>query len=164
MAHRHSRQQPIFTRTPLYVSRSSRWAVYPGLMKTMMVYVTTSSVCALKFYFHTPRTNGWIVKDNRPLVPLEYTSPLLHELIGACWCRDPNVRAPFTETVGKLHRLRVIEKNGSDPSIISGDDIPMLSPSLSPLSPASVSPSPRPTCGFTLCFDFRDADGIYALN
>ena len=100
------------------------------------------------------------MKDNRPLVPQEYTSPLIHELIGACWCRDPNARAPFTETVGKLHRLRVIEKHGSDPSVISGDDIPVLSPSLSPLSPASISPSPRPTCGFSACFYSRDADGI----
>ena len=151
-------------RTPLCVSRSSRWAVYPGLTKMTMVYATTFSVCASNFYFHVHWTNGWIVKDKRPLVPLEYTSPLLHELIGACWCRDPNARAPFTETVGKLHRLRVIEKHGSDPSITSGDDIPVLSPSLSPLSPASISPSPRLICGFTLCFDFRDADGIYVHN
>ncbi|KIM41815.1 hypothetical protein M413DRAFT_138529 [Hebeloma cylindrosporum] len=90
-----------------------------------------------------------LVKDKRPLVPPEYTSPLLHELISACWCRDLNARAPFTETVGKLHRLRIIEKHGSDPSIASPDDIPVLSPSLSPLSPPSISPSPRPTSMFS---------------
>lgn len=50
------------------------------------------------------------------MIPLEFTSPLLHELIIACWHRDPRKRIPFTEVVCRLQRLRVIAGDGCDPT------------------------------------------------
>ncbi|KAF9562878.1 hypothetical protein CPC08DRAFT_633569 [Agrocybe pediades] len=77
-------------------------------------------------------------RDRRPLIPPDFTSPLLHELISACWIRDPTLRAPFAETVTKLQRLRTIAGEGADPSI-GDDDYAPLSPHLSRSTP-TVTP------------------------
>jgi len=78
------------------------------------------------------------------MIPVEFTSPLLHELIGACWDRDPVKRVPFNEIGFRLHRLRVIAGDGWDPSVTSDETEPWFgSPCMSPRSTYS-----RPLCGF----------------
>lgn len=78
--------------------------------------------------------------DRRPLIPIEFTSPLLHELVGTCWHRDPSRRTPFNEVVFRLHRLRVIAGDGCDPVVTNDDESWLGSPHM---SPGSYS---RPLC------------------
>ncbi len=76
------------------------------------------------------------------MIPVEFTSPLLHDLIGACWHRDPAKRVPFNEVVFRLHRLRAIAGDGYDPTVTSDDDESWIgSPRMSPRSSFS-----RPLC------------------
>lgn len=85
---------------------------------------------------------GLVEMDRRPIIPLEFTSPLLHELIAACWHRDPLKRVPFNEVVFRLHRLRAIAGDGWDPSITTDEtDSWFGSPYMSPRSTFS-----RPLC------------------
>ncbi|PPQ82740.1 hypothetical protein CVT25_009294 [Psilocybe cyanescens] len=82
-------------------------------------------------------------KDKRPLIPEDFTSPLLHELVHVCWARDPAKRPSFAGTVSRLQRLRVIAGDGLDPSVIVEDELPPLSPNLSStcLSPSIMCKS-----------------------
>lgn len=87
---------------------------------------------------------GFVEMDRRPLIPVEFTSPLLHELISACWHRDPAMRVPFNEVVFRLHRLRIIAGDGWDPSVASDENESWFgSPCMSPRSTLS-----RPLCEF----------------
>lgn len=85
--------------------------------------------------------------DRRPQIPAEFTSPLLHELIGACWHRDPFGRMSFNEVVFCLHRLRVIVGDGCDPTVASDDESWLGSPQMSPTRSFS-----RPLCKFLFLF------------
>ena len=99
--------------------------------------------------------------DRRPVIPAEFTSPLLHELIGACWHRDPFGRMSFNEVVFRLHRLRVIAGDGCDPTVASDDESWLGSPQMSPRSFS------RPLCEFFLApkfffrIDYRVTDSTY---
>jgi hypothetical protein len=101
------------------------------------------------FFFSLMRSDQvcTIEMDRRPMIPVEFTSPLLHELIGACWHQDPAKRVPFNEVVFRLHRLRVIAGDGWDPSVTSDENESWFgSPRLSPRSTFS-----RPLCKCHLC-------------
>ena len=79
------------------------------------------------------------------MIPAEFTSPLLHDLICACWHRDPDIRVPFNDIVFRLHRLRAIAGDGYDPNITSDDESWIGSPYMSPRSSFS-----RPLCKCSL--------------
>ncbi|KDR78325.1 hypothetical protein GALMADRAFT_245445 [Galerina marginata CBS 339.88] len=92
-------------------------------------------------------------RDKRPLIPPDFTSPLLHELIATSWARDPSTRTPFSETIGKLQRLRVIAGEGSDPSIpVEAEMSPRSQASPTCLSPLPISPTASPYSESTLEF------------
>ncbi|KAF8968828.1 hypothetical protein BDZ97DRAFT_1654578 [Flammula alnicola] len=97
-------------------------------------------------------------RDKRPLIPVDFTSPLLHELIEACWDRDPDKRSPFSQTVARLVRLRSIAGDGEDPSVLSDDETSLLSPPTSPsfASPRPTSPTPTPHSNSVEVFDSSD--------
>ncbi|KAF9529086.1 hypothetical protein CPB83DRAFT_812894 [Crepidotus variabilis] len=114
--------------------------------------------------------------DRRPLIPVDFTSPLLHELIQACWDREPLRRMPFREVVTRLTRLRVIESEGSDPSVTNlsiqeNSDISTaptspiwpISPCTSPISFFSRPLSPTPTPYTDSMESFDDHDDFVAL-
>ncbi|PPQ73056.1 hypothetical protein CVT26_014648 [Gymnopilus dilepis] len=102
-------------------------------------------------------------KDRRPLIPPDFTSPLLHELVSSCWVGDPAKRSSFSDVLQKLQHLRTVagESSGSQ---ISGEydyNFPH-SPSQSPTqSPRAMSPTPTPYSEF--CESFDDFDGYIAL-
>lgn len=68
------------------------------------------------------------------MIPAEFTSPLLHDLIGACWHRDSTKRVPFNDIVFRLHRLQAIAGDGYDPTVTSDDESWIGSPHMSPRS------------------------------
>ncbi|CAA7262077.1 unnamed protein product [Cyclocybe aegerita] len=87
-----------------------------------------------------------VLENKRPSIPPEFTSPLLHELIEACWHQHAEKRMPFREAVSRLERLKVIAGDGSDPCIdTDGEEWP-LSPALSSGSsfPRTNSPTSTP--------------------
>ncbi|KAF8900160.1 hypothetical protein CPB84DRAFT_1847410 [Gymnopilus junonius] len=102
-------------------------------------------------------------KDKRPLIPPDFTSPLLHELVSSCWNRDPAMRSLFPEILGKLQRLRAIAGEGSDPFVPSAEGDYPLSPTGSPFcqSPRPMSPTPTPHSCYSESFD--NFDGYIAL-
>ncbi|KAJ3501789.1 hypothetical protein NLJ89_g9182 [Agrocybe chaxingu] len=87
-----------------------------------------------------------VLENKRPLIPPEFTSPLLRELIEACWHQHAEKRMPFREAVSRLERLKIIAGDGSDPCIdTDGEEWP-LSPALSSGSsfPRTNSPTSTP--------------------
>ncbi|KAF9481618.1 hypothetical protein BDN70DRAFT_876101 [Pholiota conissans] len=84
-------------------------------------------------------------KDRRPAIPLDYSSPLLHELIEGCWARNPDERFTFNQAVARLDRLRRIAGDISDPSGLLNGDASPLSPPVSPTCSSPRLPSPTPT-------------------
>ena len=90
--------------------------------------------------------------NKRPAIPVDFSSPLLHDLIDACWDKNPDNRPSFTSIIEKIRQLR----HGAGES----DDLLMHTPTIPempehdeeeimPLSPL-MSPksfSPTFTCG-----------------
>jgi serine/threonine protein kinase len=87
--------------------------------------------------------------NKRPAIPVDFSSPLLHDLIGACWDKNPDNRPSFTSIIEKLRQLR----HGADESddLLHTPTIPEIPEEIMlPLSP-QMSPksfSPTFTCGY----------------
>ena len=87
--------------------------------------------------------------NKRPAIPADFSSPLLHDLMDACWDRNPDNRPSFTSIIEKFRQLRHGAGESDDlvytptvPEIPEHGEMP-LSPQMSP-----KSFSPTFTCGF----------------
>ena len=81
-----------------------------------------------------PLLTDW---NERPVIPSDYQSPMLHEIIQTSWINEPEKRAPFGQTVARLARLKRMAGDGTD--VVFEDEVPC-----SPTSPSNHSY--HPTC------------------
>ena len=80
--------------------------------------------------------------NKRPAIPADFSSPLLHDLIEACWDKNPDNRPSFTTIIEKIRQLRHGAGESDDlmhtPTIPEmpehDDEIMPLSPTMSPKS------------------------------
>ena len=85
------------------------------------------------------------------MIPADFSSPLLHDLIDACWDKNPDNRPSFTSIIEKFRQLRQGAGESDDllqtPTIPEipehGEEIIPLSPHMSP-----KSFSPTFSCGY----------------
>ena len=113
----------------------------------MNLFGTLSSVWFFSF-FHSRRYlnknfSSFILDLNkRPAIPADFSSPLLHDLIEACWNKNPDNRPSFTTIIEKIRQLRRGTGESDDllhtPTIPEmpehDDEIMPLSPTMSPKS------------------------------
>ena len=108
-------------------------------------------------FFHSRRylinLSSFIYLDlnKRPAIPADFSSPLLHDFIEACWDKNPDNRPSFTSIIEKIRQLRQGAGESDDllhtPTILEipehGEEMMPLSPHMSP-----KSFSPTFTCGY----------------
>jgi hypothetical protein len=94
--------------------------------------------------------------NKRPAIPADFSSPLLHDLIDACWDKNPDNRPSFTSIIEKIQQLRLDGAGESEdmlhtptiPEVSEPGEMPLLSPQMSP-----KSFSPTFSCGSCLIFN-----------
>ncbi|KAF5329648.1 hypothetical protein D9619_008927 [Psilocybe cf. subviscida] len=93
--------------------------------------------------------------NERPVIPSDYQSPMLHEIIQTSWVNEPEKRAPFGQTVARLARLKRMAGDGTD--IIFEDEVPCspTSPSIHSYHPTSPRPTPK-TDSYCLAMESED--------
>ena len=96
------------------------------------------------FHGQYPMSHHLSDLNKRPTIPADFSSPLLHELIGVCWDKNPDNRPSFTSIIEQVQQLR--HSAGESDDLLYSPTVPeipehgemTLSP---PMSPKSFSPT-----------------------
>ena len=126
--------------TRFYALKFLLWVSYRGLWTMTNLFGTSSSVRSF-FHERCSISQHCLDLNKRPTIPADFSSPLLHDLIGACWDKNPDNRPSFTLIIEKIWQLRHGAGESDDlllytptiPEIPEYSEMP-LSPQMSPKS------------------------------
>ena len=126
------------------------------------LFGTLCSVWFLSFVVGDIFSSFILDLNKRPAIPADFSSPLLHDLIEACWDKNPDNRPSFTTIIEKIRQLR--RGTGESDDLLHTPTIPEMPEHDDELMPLSPTMSPKSFSPTFTCECHPDFNLVAELN